>query len=118
VRAQAQRLGLLAPLLGHVGDGNFHMILLLDPGDARELGAARELMAGMVRRALAAGGTCSGEHGVGRGKLGHLLEEHGEAVVGVMHAVKRALDPRNILNPGKLGSRVQWAAAVAAGGRW
>jgi len=91
----------VAPLLGHVGDGNFHMVVMMKPGDAayaREVDAFNDRL---VNRALAAGGTCTGEHGIGLGKIKHLYAEHGESV-NVMHAVKRALDPQNIMNPGKI----------------
>lgn len=90
-----------APILGHVGDGNFHAILLFDPQDAAETSAAQALSHRMVERALALGGTITGEHGVGMGKLQYMAAEHGDAWA-VMHTIKRALDPDNRLNPGKL----------------
>lgn len=89
------------PILGHVGDGNFHAVLLIDEGDAGELAEARALSDRMVRRALEMGGTATGEHGIGIGKLGFMEAEHGAAWQ-VMGALKQALDPQNILNPGKL----------------
>jgi D-lactate dehydrogenase (cytochrome) len=88
-------------LVGHVGDGNFHMIYMLDTKNALEMREARCLSDGMVKRALAMGGTCTGEHGVGLGKLRYLNAEHGSALE-VMRAIKRSLDLDNRMNPGKL----------------
>ncbi len=89
------------PILGHVGDGNFHAILLIDPDQPAELDTAKALARRMAERALRLGGTCTGEHGIGYGKLPLMQAEHGEAW-SVMGAVKRALDPQNIMNPGKV----------------
>ncbi|NTT84865.1 FAD-binding oxidoreductase [Tabrizicola fusiformis] len=89
------------PILGHVGDGNFHAILLVNPDDPAEIAAAKGLAARMAARALALGGTITGEHGVGFGKLPLMAAEHGEGWA-VMGAIKRALDPRGLMNPGKL----------------
>jgi len=91
-----------APIVGHVADGNFHCGLLLMPDDPEERRLATEFSGRLVARALAMGGTCTGEHGVGLGKQKYLLDEHGEDAVGVMRAVKTALDPQNLLNPGKI----------------
>jgi D-lactate dehydrogenase (cytochrome) len=88
-------------VVGHAGDGNFHMMYLVDPDNPAELDEARRLNDRMVARALAMGGTCTGEHGVGYGKLKFLEAEHGEAL-GVMRAIKQALDPDNRMNPGKI----------------
>ena len=88
-------------LVGHAGDGNFHVIYLLDPASQEELAEARRLSERMVTRALAMGGTCTGEHGVGYGKMKFLEAEHGEGVE-VMRSIKRALDPDNRMNPGKI----------------
>lgn len=88
-------------LVGHAGDGNFHLVSLLDPASAAELAEARRLNARMVARALAMGGTCTGEHGVGSGKMASLAAEHGEGIA-VMRDIKRALDPDNRMNPGKV----------------
>jgi D-lactate dehydrogenase (cytochrome) len=88
-------------LVGHAGDGNFHVIYLLDPSSPQELAQARRLNDRMVGRALAMGGTCTGEHGVGYGKMKFLEAEHGEGLE-VMRAIKRALDPENRMNPGKI----------------
>ena len=88
-------------LVGHAGDGNFHLIYVLDPANPAELEQARRLNERMVLRALAMGGTCSGEHGVGLGKMKFLEKEHGPALE-VMRTIKRALDPDNRMNPGKM----------------
>ncbi|MEE9428303.1 MAG: FAD-linked oxidase C-terminal domain-containing protein [Paracoccaceae bacterium] len=89
------------PILGHVGDGNFHAILLVDPNIRAEMDAAHELSAKMSARALKLGGTITGEHGIGMGKLGFMDAQHGAAWP-VMAEIKRALDPKNIMNPGKV----------------
>ena len=93
--------GLVAPIVGHVGDGNFHTVILVPP-DADGLARAWELDKKIVARALALGGSCSGEHGVGLGKREFLEQEHGAEALAVMRSVKTALDPRGILNPGKI----------------
>ena len=93
---------LVAPILGHVGDGNFHLTLLVDMDDADELARARALCERLVDRALAMEGTCTGEHGVGQGKMKYLEAEYGTAALAAMRAVKQALDPANIMNPGKI----------------
>lgn len=93
--------GLLSPLVGHVGDGNFHLLLLIDPQDEAERAAAQELLGRLNHMALELGGTITGEHGVGVGKQKYMGAEHGPALA-VMTQIKRALDPDNILNPGKM----------------
>jgi D-lactate dehydrogenase (cytochrome) len=92
---------LTAPLVGHVGDGNFHLGFLIDRNNPGEIAEAERLNERLVMRALAMDGTCTGEHGVGLGKQKFLIAEHGEAVA-VMRRIKKALDPDNILNPGKI----------------
>jgi D-lactate dehydrogenase (cytochrome) len=93
---------LTAPIVGHVGDGNFHLTLLVDMADGDEVCRAEGLLERLVERALAMEGTCTGEHGVGQGKMKYLGPEHGEATLAAMRAVKAALDPQNIMNPGKI----------------
>jgi D-lactate dehydrogenase (cytochrome) len=90
-----------APLFGHVGDGNFHVLLLIDPASDTEWGEAQSLNQRIVELALELEGTCTGEHGIGLGKLDALTQEHGEAVE-VMRAIKQALDPHHLMNPGKV----------------
>lgn len=92
---------LIAPLFGHVGDGNFHVVFLIDPDRPEELAEARQFGERIVEFALEMGGTCTGEHGIGMGKLAALEQEHGNGVQ-VMRAIKKALDPLNIMNPGKV----------------
>src|SRR5436190_13198585 len=92
--------GLVAPILGHVGDGNFHLTILV--ADANDLARARALNERLIARALAMDGTCTGEHGVGQGKMGYLAAEHGKPALAAMRAVKQALDPHGIMNPGKI----------------
>ena len=94
--------GLVAPILGHVGDGNFHLTLLVDMADAAEVKAAKILCERLVERALAMDGTCTGEHGVGQGKMKYLAAELGSPALDAMAAIKRALDPDGIMNPGKI----------------
>jgi len=91
-----------APLLGHVGDGNFHLNFILDPDDPAQVAEVKALNARLVQRALRLGGTCTGEHGIGLGKQKYLLDEHGEDAVAVMRALKHALDPAGLMNPGKI----------------
>ena len=100
-KKELDEMGLLAPLVGHVGDGNFHLSYLVDRDDPVELAKTKEHNERMVARALAMGGTCTGEHGVGYSKILYLQQEHGEALA-LMRSIKTALDPDNIMNPGKI----------------
>ncbi len=96
------RLNLLSPIVGHVGDGNFHCSLLCDVDDADEMARGEEFMHRLVERAQAMDGTCTGEHGIGQGKQKYLKAELGVAAIDAMRAIKRAMDPHNIFNPGKI----------------
>jgi D-lactate dehydrogenase (cytochrome) len=91
---------LYGPIVGHVGDGNFHVVLYCDRNDADEYRRVKGVYGRMIERAIAMGGTCTGEHGIGTGKRGYLELEHGPALA-FMREIKRALDPANIMNPGK-----------------
>ena len=93
---------IIAPIVGHVGDGNFHLLMLVDPAQPEEYAEAERLNERLFRRALSMDGTITGEHGVGMGKMKFMEAEHGETALGVMRVIKRALDPQNLLNPGKL----------------
>ena len=99
--ADIAEMGLVAPIVGHVGDGNFHTLVLMDMNDPAEIERAEEFVARLNLRAIAMDGTCTGEHGIGQGKMRFLERELG-AGVDVMRAIKQALDPQNILNPGKI----------------
>ncbi|ASM71139.1 MULTISPECIES: FAD-binding oxidoreductase [Roseobacteraceae] len=94
-------LGFMAPIVGHVGDGNFHSLLLVDEDSAEEMEKAQSYVSWLAEMAISMDGTCTGEHGIGQGKMPYLVKELGEATE-VMVAIKRALDPDNILNPGKV----------------
>jgi D-lactate dehydrogenase (cytochrome) len=100
-RRDVDENNLIAPVVGHVGDGNFHMLILIDPANSEEVARAKALHARMVARAIAMEGTCTGEHGVGLGKIGFLRDELGETV-DVMRSIKAALDPGGLMNPGKI----------------
>ncbi len=99
-RIDIETSGIYGPILGHVGDGNFHVGLFANPNDPAEVKKLKALYDRLVDRALAMGGTCTGEHGIGSGKRKYLVQEHGNGVA-VMRAIKLALDPQNIMNPGK-----------------
>ena len=96
-----EKASLPVPLFGHVGDGNFHLVILIDPGNPAELDEAKVLNMRVVKRALAMEGTCTGEHGIGIGKQPYLMEELGETV-DLMRDIKRLFDPENLMNPGKV----------------
>ena len=100
-REDIEKYDLFAPIVGHVGDGNFHLTLVFDPEDSEERKRIDDLLQRLVTRALSMEGTCTGEHGVGLGKMKYLEAEHGPGL-SVMRTLKRALDPDNILNPGKV----------------
>jgi len=100
-RADMVASGFESGFIGHVGDGNFHLAPCFDPEDREEMAELEWICDRLVKRALAMGGTCTGEHGIGYGKLDFLQAEHGEAV-SVMRLLKQALDPDNIMNPGKI----------------
>ncbi len=100
--AKARELGLIAPVVGHAGDGNFHASLLLDMEDAGEVARAESFISWLNEMAIAMDGTCTGEHGVGQGKRPYLIKELGPEAISVMGAIKVALDPDNIMNPGKI----------------
>jgi D-lactate dehydrogenase (cytochrome) len=101
-KADLDDSGLIAPIVGHVGDGNFHLAILVDPDDPDELRRAVELNERLVRRAIDLGGTCTGEHGVGYGKSAFLELELGAPAIEMMRAIKHALDPDDLFNPGKI----------------
>ncbi|SHJ06664.1 FAD-binding oxidoreductase [Wenxinia saemankumensis] len=100
-QARTQELGITAPVVGHVGDGNFHVLLLVDPESPEETAKADDFTGWLADLAISMGGTCTGEHGIGQGKRAYLRREHGDAVDDMV-AIKRALDPDGILNPGKI----------------
>jgi D-lactate dehydrogenase (cytochrome) len=102
--AEANASGIPYFLVGHVGDGNFHFGYLIDPEQPQERVSAEALNHQLVKRALALQGTCTGEHGVGLHKMDFLVAETGDGAVEMMRTIKRALDPKNILNPGKIFS--------------
>ena len=102
--AEADAAGLPYYIVGHVGDGNFHLAYLVAEGDDGQRALAERLSAQMVQRAIALEGTCTGEHGIGLHKMGFLVDEAGAGAVDVMRQIKRALDPHNIMNPGKIFS--------------
>jgi D-lactate dehydrogenase (cytochrome) len=93
---------LIAPIVGHVGDGNFHMLFLIDPNSPEDLAEAERLNQRLVQRALSMEGTITGEHGVGLGKQKYMNAEHGSGAIAVMRALKQAIDPENLKNPGKM----------------
>ena len=99
-KERVDELGLLAPIVGHVGDGNFHCLIVLDPNDDEEVRTAKEFARWLGARAIEAGGTCTGEHGVGRGKRDLLRHEMGDLGIRVMRDLKSTLDPKNLMNPG------------------
>ncbi len=99
--ADIAEMGLIAPIVGHAGDGNFHTLVLMDADDPAEIAKVEAFVARLNLRALGMDGTCTGEHGIGQGKAGFMRREHGHGVE-VMRTIKQALDPQNILNPGKI----------------
>jgi D-lactate dehydrogenase (cytochrome) len=101
-RRDIDAANLLAPIVGHVGDGNFHVLFLLEPGSTDEWQRAEKVYDAMIDRALRVGGTCTGEHGIGQGKRSKLVAEYGADVVELMRSIKGAWDPQGILNPGKI----------------
>ncbi len=100
--ADATESGLTAPIVGHVGDGNFHVLIIFDPDDGEEKKAALAFHDRLVHRGLEVGGTCTGEHGIGYGKLAYMTAEHDPAAIQVMRGIKGVLDPAGVLNPGKV----------------
>ena len=100
-RRDLEEHGIYGPMIGHVGDGNFHVAMFCDLDDAEEVKRIKQAYDRLIDRALAMGGTCTGEHGIGAGKREYLKKEHGVAALESMRAIKKALDPLNILNPGK-----------------
>jgi D-lactate dehydrogenase (cytochrome) len=101
-RLDLERTGLQAPLVGHVGDGNFHLFLLVNPEDADEIERAESFAQRLAARAIRMEGTCTGEHGIGIGKREFMILEHGEPAVAIMRAIKKALDSQDLMNPGKI----------------
>ncbi|OSP55731.1 FAD-binding oxidoreductase [Pseudoruegeria sp. SK021] len=101
-RERAESLGMVAPMLGHVGDGNFHILLQIDKDDAEEVAQAQAFMSWLSELAISLDGTCTGEHGIGQGKAKYLASELGDPAVAMMRAIKRAVDPKGIMNPGKI----------------
>ena len=101
-RQDIDQEGLTVPIVGHVGDGNFHLLFMIDPENEKEdLSRYQPLNDRLVERTLHMGGTCTGEHGIGSGKLKYMQAEHGESLE-LMRKIKQAYDPENLMNPGKV----------------
>ena len=98
--------GILGPIIGHVGDGNFHVIVVVTPDDAEEMHRVESFNERLISRALNLGGTCTGEHGIGVGKIPYLIRELGDDAVDLMRSIKRAVDPLGLMNPGKVVAEV------------
>jgi len=90
------------PLFGHVGDGNFHLVILVDPASKADMDEAKAINARLVERALAMEGTCTGEHGIGMGKMGSMRKELGDDMIDLMRHIKKVFDPDGLMNPGKI----------------
>ncbi|MEN3364741.1 MAG: hypothetical protein V7606_2015 [Burkholderiales bacterium] len=101
-KADCEQNGMIHSIIGHVGDGNFHVVLMVDPDDPADVARAEAVNERMVTRAIAMDGTCTGEHGVGMHKIDFLVQEHGENAIDMMRTLKHAYDPKNIMNPGKI----------------
>jgi len=101
-KADCEKHQMIYSIIGHVGDGNFHVLMMVDPNDAADVANAEQINARMVGRALQMDGTCTGEHGVGMHKMDFLIQEHGPDAIDLMRRLKHALDPDNLLNPGKI----------------
>jgi D-lactate dehydrogenase (cytochrome) len=97
-----EETGIPAPIVGHVGDGNFHLGLMFFPDDPHEMAQVKPFLQRLVKRALAMEGTCTGEHGVGQQKIGYMGLEHSDATLDIMRGIKRQLDPLGIMNPHKV----------------
>ena len=104
-KADCERQNIVHSIIGHVGDGNFHVQMLVDPTDPADIARAEGVNERMVKRAIEMDGTCTGEHGVGMHKMDFLIQEHGEGAIEMMRAIKHAFDPENIMNPGKI---IRW----------
>jgi D-lactate dehydrogenase (cytochrome) len=104
-KADCEKNAMIYSIIGHVGDGNFHVLMMVDPHDAADVAKAEGVNARMVARAIAMDGTCTGEHGVGIHKMDFLVQEHGEEAIETMRVLKHAFDPKNIMNPGKI---IRW----------
>ena len=104
-QADCEKSGMIYSIIGHVGDGNFHVLIMVDPHDPADVAKAEGINARMVTRAISMDGTCTGEHGVGMHKMDFLVQEHGEGAIETMRTLKHAFDPKNIMNPGKI---VRW----------
>lgn len=100
--ADIKEQGMTAPVVGHVGDGNFHVLLLLDKNNPDDIQKTKDILSRLAKRAIAMDGTCTGEHGVGQGKRAYMALEHGDEAIAVMKAIKSAIDPNNIMNPDKI----------------
>ncbi|HZW11658.1 MAG TPA: FAD-linked oxidase C-terminal domain-containing protein [Noviherbaspirillum sp.] len=101
-KADCEKNDMIYSIIGHVGDGNFHVLMMVDPNDPEDVAKAEGVNARMVARAISMDGTCTGEHGVGLHKMDFLVQEHGEDAIEAMRVLKRAFDPKNVLNPGKI----------------
>ena len=101
-REDIQRSGIYGPIIGHVGDGNFHVVVVVNPEDVEEMNRVESFNERLIARSIEMGGTCTGEHGIGMGKLSYLERELGPEAVALMHTIKNSLDPQGIMNPGKV----------------